>query len=154
MAKKNLYLGIKSKPEIEEVRELIREMLKGQIATLRGTQKALGIDAPGLEVMMHLAASGESNPSELAKTLETSTAATSLIIHRLEDMGHVIRRPDPSDGRKVLVSPNKASLQAAYKSGDSVVKGTIEVLESLSVAELKTVKRFLEKLVEVHKKPN
>lgn len=154
MAKKQLYPSIQSKPEIEEARELIRELLKVQISTMRNTQKALDIDAPGLEVMMHLAANGECNPSDLAKHLDASTAATSLIIQRLEDMGHVTRKPDPSDGRKVIVSPNKASLQTAYKSGDSVVKGTIEVLESLSATELKTVKKFLEKLVKVHKNNN
>lgn len=151
MAKKDLYPSYRSKPAVEEVRELIREMLSAQIATLRNTQKALDIDAPGLAIMMHLASKGESNPSELAKNLGTSTAATSLIIQRLEEMGHVIRKPDPSDGRKVLVAPNKASLQAAYKSGDSVVKGTVDVLESLSAADLKVVKKFLEMLVDVHK---
>jgi DNA-binding MarR family transcriptional regulator len=42
-------------------------MLKAQMATLRHTQKELDIDAPGLEVMMHLNEHGECNPSELAK---------------------------------------------------------------------------------------
>lgn len=152
MAKKELYPSLRSKPAVGEVRILIREMLKAQIATLRHTQKALEIDAPGLEVMMHLAAHGECNPSELANYLDTSTAATSLILQRLEDMGHVSRKPDPSDGRKVLVVANKASLQAAYKSGDSVVKGTIRALESLSAADLKVVKRFLESLIDIHRK--
>lgn len=154
MAKKNPSPSYRSKPAVEEVRELIREMLSAQIVTLRNTQKALDIDAPGLEIMMHLASKGESNPSVLAKNLGTSTAATSLIIQRLEEMGHVTRKPDPSDGRKVLVAPNKASLQAAYKSGGSVVKGIVDALESLSAADLKVVKKFLEMLVDVHKNSN
>ena len=147
MVKKSISNRFQSSPEVEELRVLIREMLGAQLDQIRRTQKELGVDASGLEVMLHLAANGETNPSEIAKRLDTSSAATSLVLQRLEDTGHITRHDDPSDGRKVLVAPVKASLQAAFKSGDPVVQGTIKVLESLTASEIKVVKKFLEKLV-------
>lgn len=140
-----------STPAVEEVRVLIREMLTSQLDTMRRTQKDLGIDAPGLEVMLHLSASGELNPKDIAKKLGASSAATSVILQRLEDLGHITRHNDPADGRKILVVPVKGSIQAAYKSGNHVVRNTVELLESLSASELRVIKKFLTKLVAAHK---
>ena len=151
VSRKSLGNRHQSAPELELVRGLIREMLFLQLQNLRRTQKDLEIDAAGLEVMLHLAANGEMNPSEIAKMLDTSSAATSLVLQRLEDVGHITRKDDPSDGRKILVTAVNTSLQAAYKSGDYVVRGTIELLESMNASEMKVIENFLEKLVAIYR---
>jgi len=126
-------------------------MLISQLDTMRRTEKDLGVDAPGLEVILHLSASGELNPTNIAKKLGASSAATSLIIQRLEDLGHVTKESNPTDGRKVLVTPKGSSLRVAYKSGAKIVQGTVDLLEFLTASELKVIKKFLERLLDVHK---
>jgi DNA-binding MarR family transcriptional regulator len=74
-----------------------------------------------------------------------------LIIQRLEDLGHVTKESDLTDRRKVLVTPKGSSLQAAYKSGDKIVQDTVDLLEFLTASELKVIKKFLERLLDVHK---
>ncbi|MEU9189171.1 MarR family winged helix-turn-helix transcriptional regulator [Streptomyces sp. NPDC048484] len=59
---------------------------------------------PGQEfVMMHLWDAGPVRQSELIKAVELDPSTITKMLQRLEQAGHVRRRPDPRDGRAVLV---------------------------------------------------
>ncbi|MFS8204536.1 MarR family winged helix-turn-helix transcriptional regulator [Streptomyces sp. CWNU-52B] len=59
---------------------------------------------PGQEfVMMHLWDAGPVRQSELIKAVELDPSTVTKMLQRLELAGHVRRRPDPRDGRAVLV---------------------------------------------------
>lgn len=69
----------------------------------RQMQDALGVDSAGLSTMIHLASVGTDSPTAIAAALQTSTAATSLVLNRLEVAGHISRQPHAKDRRKIVV---------------------------------------------------
>ncbi|MEV0322200.1 MarR family winged helix-turn-helix transcriptional regulator [Streptomyces sp. NPDC050658] len=65
---------------------------------------------PGQEfVMMYLWDAGAVRQSELIKALELDPSTVTKMLQRLEQAGHVWRRPDPADRRAVLVEATDAS---------------------------------------------
>lgn len=71
--------------------------------------KGLGL-YPGQEfVMMHLWEAGAVRQSELIRAVDLDPSTVTKMLQRLEQAGHVQRRPDPDDGRAVLVEATDAS---------------------------------------------
>jgi DNA-binding MarR family transcriptional regulator len=65
---------------------------------------------PGQEfVMMHLWEAGAVRQSELIKAVDLDPSTVTKMLQRLEQAGHVRRRPDPADRRAVLVEASDAS---------------------------------------------
>ncbi len=65
---------------------------------------------PGQEfVMMHLWDAGPVRQSELIKAVDLDPSTVTKMLQRLEQAGHVRRRPDPADGRAVLVEATEDS---------------------------------------------
>ncbi len=126
------------------------ELLTVQLRFGRHVQESLGVDTAGLMTMIHLAEVGTDSPTAIANTLETSTAATSLVLDRLEAAGHISRQPHPTDRRKVVVAPSPASLAAAYERGTPVIDGIDQLATSLTSPERATVARFLDGLIHVY----
>ncbi|KUF13781.1 MULTISPECIES: MarR family winged helix-turn-helix transcriptional regulator [Streptomyces] len=71
--------------------------------------KGLGL-YPGQEfLMMHLWDAGPVRQSELIKAVDLDPSTVTKMLQRLEQAGHVRRRPDPEDRRAVLVESTEAS---------------------------------------------
>lgn len=71
--------------------------------------KDLGL-YPGQEfLMMHLWETGPVRQSELIKAVDLDPSTVTKMLQRLEQAGHVRRRPDPEDRRAVLVESTEAS---------------------------------------------
>ena len=65
---------------------------------------------PGQEfVMMYLWDAGAVRQSELIKAMDLDPSTITKMLQRLEQAGHVRRRPDPDDRRAVLVEATDAS---------------------------------------------
>ncbi|UUN26181.1 MarR family winged helix-turn-helix transcriptional regulator [Streptomyces sp. FIT100] len=65
---------------------------------------------PGQEmVMMHLWETGPVRQSDLIKAVALDPSTVTKMLQRLEQSGHVRRRPDPADRRAVLVEATDAS---------------------------------------------
>lgn len=135
-----------------DVRDLLMQLLTEQLRFRRVVQDALGVDYAGLSTMIHLAQVGADTPTAIAGTLGASTATTSLVLKRLEASGHVSRQPHPSDRRKVVVAPVRASLQAAREHALPVTEGIDELVAALSTTERRTVTAFIDGLVTVYQR--
>ncbi|AGZ39407.1 MarR family winged helix-turn-helix transcriptional regulator [Actinoplanes friuliensis] len=110
----------------------------------------LGVDAAGLAALYYLSDRGAATPTELARALKISTAATTLVVNRLVAAGHVGREPHPSDRRKVVVVPVQASVDAAYELVRSVAE-TVETLTAAMTAEERAaVESFLDRMTEAY----
>lgn len=65
---------------------------------------------PGQEfVMMYLWDAGPVRQSELIKAVDLDPSTVTKMLQRLEQAGHVLRRPDPDDRRAVLVEATDTS---------------------------------------------
>lgn len=134
----------------DSVRHGLMQLLTLQLRFRHLVQDGLGVDYAGLSTMIHLAQVGSDTPTAIAGTLETSTAATSLVLNRLEASGHITRRPHPTDRRKVVVAPVPASLAAARERSRPITEGIDQLTATLSAADRAVVAAFVDGLVAVY----
>jgi DNA-binding MarR family transcriptional regulator len=110
----------------------------------------IAVDDLGLETMDHLMSTGPATPTELARKIEVSTAAMSLVLGRLEDAGHVRRERHPTDGRKYVISPTDESVRAAYGHVLPLIEGMEEAIARTDEADRAVIVRFLDDLLAVY----
>ncbi len=134
----------------EGIRDRLMQLLTVQLRFRHLVQDRLGVDDAGLSTMIHLAQVGSDTPTAIAGTLETSTAATSLVLNRLQASGHISRQPHPTDRRKVVVAPVRGSLVAAREHARPVTEGIDELSAALTPAERATVAAFVDGLITVY----
>ncbi|MFK4225666.1 MarR family winged helix-turn-helix transcriptional regulator [Streptomyces sp. NPDC019890] len=108
--------------------------------------KGLGL-YPGQEfVMMHLWDAGPVRQSELIKAVELDPSTVTKMLQRLEQAGHVRRRPDPGDRRAVLVEATEES--CALHSAVQAAWAELEehTLTGLDADERRELTRLLAKV--------
>jgi len=132
------------------IREHLRNLTLRQQRFERRLSRALHVDPAGLAVMDHLVTVGPATPTELARRLEASTAATTLVIDRLVAAGHVTRRPHPTDRRKVIVTPAEDWSATAHRHVAPIIEGVTDATEALTPADRAVVADFLARVVETY----
>ncbi|MCX4549401.1 MULTISPECIES: MarR family winged helix-turn-helix transcriptional regulator [unclassified Streptomyces] len=133
-----------------DIRDQLRQLTLSQQRFERHLGRELRVDPAGLAVMDHLVTVGPTTPTDLARRLEASTAATTLVIDRLVAAGHVSRQPHPTDRRKVIVTPADHWEATAYQYVSPLVEGVTAAAEALPPGEQATVAGFLRKIVGVY----
>ena len=133
--------------KLDEVREIVR--LSGEFERHLG--RVLEVNPTDLTAMQHLIQSGPLSPSELARRLRISTAATTLVVDRLEASGHARRHRREDDRRKIVVVPDAGSTQRTADELLPIVRGIADLLTDLPPAESAVVERFLGRVVDVYR---
>jgi DNA-binding MarR family transcriptional regulator len=87
---------------------------------------------------------GGMTAGRLARTLGVTSGATTRVIDSLVASGQVVREPDPSDRRRVLVRLTRAAQQQVDRTFAQLREDARALLETYGDAELETVARFLE----------
>lgn len=117
----------------------------------RQVGEALLVNSTDLAAMEYLMTEGPLTPSELARRLAVTTAATTLVVDRLVALGHVERHPHPRDRRKVVVKPAAASVAQAVGELMPVIGGVGALAADLSADERRVVEGFLAGVLEVYR---
>jgi DNA-binding MarR family transcriptional regulator len=128
----------------------MRQLTVRQQRFERHLGRRLHVDAAGLAVMDHLVNVGPATPSDLARRLDTSTAAMTLVIDRLVASGHAARQPHPTDRRKVIVAPADDWEAAAHQYVEPLIHGVAELAAAMTPEEAAAVSAFLERMVGVY----
>lgn len=74
------------------------------------------LSSSGIRMMLHLIAMPaphEASPTALSKRVRLTSGSMTALIDRLETLGYVARRPDPSDRRGILVGLTDDGVAAA-----------------------------------------
>ncbi|MEU9604325.1 MarR family winged helix-turn-helix transcriptional regulator [Streptomyces sp. NPDC048057] len=117
----------------------LHRMVGGKV--LRG----LGL-YPGQEfVMLHLWKSGPLRQSDLIKYAELDPSTVTKMLQRLEQAGHVRRRPDPADRRAVLVEATEQSCALRVAVEQSLNTLEERMLTGLDEGERAELLRLLNK---------
>jgi DNA-binding MarR family transcriptional regulator len=69
----------------------------------REMASATGVGVSQAQILLHLVRDGSQRVSQIAASQGVSGASATGLISRMEESGWVRRRPDPTDGRAVLV---------------------------------------------------
>jgi DNA-binding MarR family transcriptional regulator len=80
---------------------------------------------------------------ELARALGVTSGATTRVIDSLAAAGHVWRKPDPGDRRRVVVELTPAAVLLVDRTFEQLRADTRDALEAYADADLETVARFL-----------
>lgn len=103
-----------------------------------------GLSRSEVEAMQHMAVQ-PLGPSELAARLGLTPSAATLVLDRLEERGHVQRRPDPSDGRRVQAMPSEAALGEVLGHLMPMLVALDEAEAEFTPDERRAIRRYLER---------
>ncbi len=108
--------------------------------------KYLGVnrtDLRGLDVLLE---QGEATPGYLADALGLTTGSITTMVDRLEKLGYVERRPDPSDRRRVAVRPTAKVSGLAGKIYGPLAESGGRLMAGYSKPQLEWLIRVLQEI--------
>lgn len=124
-------------------------MLNRQIGRRIG--ESMGVNVTDMAALEHLLNNGPMTPGQLAEHLKVTTAASTQIVDRLEKAGHVARRRQVGDRRKICVVPVEASLGQAFERLSPMIDGLNAVIARLDPSERQVIESFLDQVLEIYR---
>lgn len=113
----------------------------------RAAMKLNESDMLALRILFSAQKAGRSvSPTQLSKSLSITTASTTGLIDRLVHSGHVERRPNPDDGRAIIIVPTMSSEIEVRVTLSDVHRRMLDAAKELSPDEAATIIAFLEKM--------
>lgn len=127
--------------QLARFRDQSRRFITAAVVYTHTVAEQLGINTTDLHVLNLLAADGELSAGQLADATGLTSGAVTHVLTRLEAEGWIRRRPDPSDGRRVLVEklPDPEAVRPLFKP---LGMRMASVLMALPPAERDTVIGF------------
>jgi DNA-binding MarR family transcriptional regulator len=111
----------------------------------------LSVNRTDLEAMERLIQDGPLSPTQLARGLGLTTAATTTVVDRLIAVGHVTRQPHPTDRRGVLVVPNPDSVAKAMGTLMPMIRGIDSAISGFDESERLTITAYLTAVAGVYR---
>ena len=134
----------------ERITLLMQELITTAVLTNERIARQVGLNVVDLQTYGVLVRQGEPmTPGQLAQVTDLPSSTTTRVLDRLEDKGLVHREPDPTDRRKTWVHAvplDHPGVSAAY---ESIVRQMEDVHARFTVADLKTVIRYLDAIKDV-----
>jgi DNA-binding MarR family transcriptional regulator len=108
----------------------------------------LGISETELHAMEHVL-SEPMGPVELSRRLDLTSAAATVLLHRLVESGHVVRTPHPTDRRRQVLVPRPEGLVQVFE----VLRPLLAELDAVALeftnGEREVIGRYLERVNDV-----
>lgn len=118
------------------------------VATVGRDRHMHRTDLSALALVMDWGLAGETaTPGRLSSALGLSAPATSALLDRLQQQGHVTRTPSPTDARSTVVAVTDHALEVGGAMFRRLAEHLGPVLEARSDAELRLVAAFLDDVV-------
>ena len=132
-----------SDPEINpSTTDALQDLVNGALGVRRAVMRRTGLNETELGALERVV-TAPSSPSELARHLDVSTAASTGVVDRLESRGHVQRRPHPTDRRRTEVHVTSNGRAEMERQLQPMLISLNELEHQLSAAEKQTVVNFL-----------
>jgi DNA-binding MarR family transcriptional regulator len=109
----------------------------------------LGMDEAELLTLARLAMDESQGPAELARSLHMTSGAMTAVLDRLAAHGHLVRRPHPTDRRRVTLHLTESAHEAARVQVTPMAATITELGRRFSPSEREAVGRFLEELIAI-----
>ena len=107
-----------------------------------------GVSTPQLEVLLLLSENPEVEQRQIQQDVATRSASLTTLLKRMEEQDLITRHPDPTDGRKSLVSitkPGTALLERLTKEVEPPFLANLT--RGIEPADLATAQRVLNQVV-------
>ena len=133
--------------EPSPVSEPLRRLMSISTRIRHALAARLGVGPSELAAMEHLMAE-PMGPVELSRRLDLTSAAATMLLHRLESSGHIERRPHPTDRRRQVVLPRAEGIAEVFRHLRPMVERLDEVAARFSADEQAVIARYLQDVVE------
>lgn len=127
---------------------LLHEVLVLNDALEHSMCRHLNINETDFQALQHLIRFRSMTPGELATRLHISTAATTAVIDRMSERGHVLRAPHPTDRRSFLISPSATAITQTLTALRPLFNDAERVVQALAPEEQQAVVRYLDAMLE------
>ncbi len=127
----------------------LREVTRANAEITRDLARRLGLGVNDMTALDHLLQDGPLGPAELGHLLGMSSASATALVDRLEAVGHVERRPHPTDRRRLVVEPTPHAVEEVLGVIRPLVSSLDAVAEELTPEERRVVARYLNRVSEV-----
>ena len=131
-----------------EVADALNAVLNAMPDLRAAVAHRLGLNVTEVDAMQHLMAEPV-GPVELSRRLHMTSASATVLVDRLEEAGHVVREPDPQDGRRRVVRPTAQGQVAVFDQIRPMVSDLVDAEDGLSARERAAVKAYLERVLDV-----
>jgi len=126
-------------------------VLRATPETRVGIARRLDLNPSEVDAMEHLM--GEPiGPVELSRRLHMTSASATVLVDRLEEAGHVVREPDPNDGRRRVVRPTAQGMESVYRQIGPMVADLVGVEDGMSARDRDAVVAYLHRVLAVLEK--
>jgi DNA-binding MarR family transcriptional regulator len=142
---------MQSPPPVHPATTLLREILNLTDDFEAHLGRELTVNRTDLEAMEHLIQEGPLGPTDLARRLGLTTAATTTVVDRLIAVGHVSREPHATDRRGVVIVPNPASIAKAMGTLLPMIRGIDGAIASFSTDQQETITAYLTEVARIYR---
>jgi len=139
--------------DIEQARQVLRSLRSVTLAMqiyADGVGHDLGLhrsDLMAMNLVSQAAGRGSSmTPSQVAKNMSLSAAAVTALVDRLERVGHLVRQPDPDDGRRVRLGVSRQAEDVSRDLFQPMNDELVEAMDRYTEGELELISRMLDDL--------
>jgi DNA-binding MarR family transcriptional regulator len=133
----------------EDLRELFhRKTLAGE--RHRGAvARMLKMSDTEASALAHLARHGQLTPRQLGDFLGLTSGGTTALVRRLEEAGHITRRPHPRDKRSIILTPSASVLERAGEVYAPLIDDMDAVSARFSQEERDLIGRYMTEIAHV-----
>ena len=139
-------------PDVDQIAGALRVSIGLLLRRLRQVQAEGELTLPESSALARLDRGGPATSSALAKLEQISPQSMGATLGGLEARGLVERRPDPEDGRQVVMSATEAGLQALRNRRNARTEALAQALSSgftrSELKQLMAVAPLLERLAQ------
>jgi DNA-binding MarR family transcriptional regulator len=128
----------------EQISFAMQEVIASAVLTNERIARSVGLNVVDFQTYgVLLRRSEPMTPGQVAQATELPSSTTTRVLDRLEAKGMIERRPDPDDRRKTWVQAVQWYDKRVHDAYASIVDQMEDVHAGYSVADLKTVLRYL-----------
>jgi DNA-binding MarR family transcriptional regulator len=113
------WVTARSRHGLEEV---LREVLDLAARVRPALGRRLNLSAAEVLALEHLGRE-QIGPVELSRRLGLTSAAATVLVHRLEGAGHLDRQPHPQDGRRTVLSATPEARRRSLEQVRPMIEG-------------------------------
>lgn len=133
-----------SKDGLLRIVQGLRRVDTGTYALRIRLAEKLGIGTIDINAMAFVGEVDGLTPKDLGKTLNITTGSVTAMVDRLESKGFMVRKPNPTDRRSVLLHLSPEGNEAMQWANDHFAAAASALLEASSKDSVADIAEFLE----------
>lgn len=138
------------KDQPSRIAGLLRKLFEANEKFAENLAEQLTVNETDFRAMEFLMEYGPCSAKELASALGLSPGAVTVVIDRLEKVGHVTREPNPKDRRALVIQPQKASVERAWLALGPIISQHSVMLAKMPPQDRDVIEGYLVKLLKIY----